>query len=86
MSNKELFEDFDDVSSKLWKQKVQFDLKGKDYNDTLVWESLEGIHVKPFYHPDSTNEVLGLMEHSPKSWKIAQEIYANDVSKTLKNI
>ncbi|MEO0504646.1 MAG: methylmalonyl-CoA mutase subunit beta [Bacteroidota bacterium] len=86
MSNKELFEDFDDVSSKLWKQKVQFDLKGKDYNDTLVWESLEGIHVKPFYHPDSTNEALGLMEHSPKSWKIAQEIYANDVSKTLKNI
>ncbi|MEL6305469.1 MAG: methylmalonyl-CoA mutase family protein, partial [Bacteroidota bacterium] len=86
MGNKRLFEDFDDVSSKLWKQKIQFDLKGKDYNDTLVWESLEGIHVKPFYHPDDTRGIPDAMESSPKDWKIAQEIYANDVLKTLKNI
>ncbi|MEM6892460.1 MAG: methylmalonyl-CoA mutase subunit beta [Bacteroidota bacterium] len=86
MANKRLFEDFDKVSAKLWKQKIQFDLKGKDYNDALVWESLEGLHVKPFYHPDDASVVPGSTENSPKSWKIAQEIYANDVSKTLKNI
>ncbi|KAG1649520.1 Methylmalonyl-CoA mutase large subunit [Nymphon striatum] len=38
--------------SKQWKQKIQYDLKGADYNDALVWESPEGIKVKPFYHAD----------------------------------
>jgi methylmalonyl-CoA mutase len=30
-----LFEDFDPISSKQWKQKIQFELKGADYNETL---------------------------------------------------
>jgi methylmalonyl-CoA mutase len=34
-----LFEDFDPVSSKQWKQKIQFELKGADYNETLIWNS-----------------------------------------------
>ena len=50
----QLFQDFDAVSSKQWKQQIQFELKGADYNDTLIWESLEGIKVKPFYHSDDT--------------------------------
>ena len=28
------------------------DLKGDDYNETLVWKTNEGINVKPFYHAD----------------------------------
>ena len=47
-----LFNDFEKVSSKQWKNQIQYELKGADYNDTLVWESLEGIKVKPFYHND----------------------------------
>tara|TARA_R110002073_G_scaffold40547_1_gene114886 strand:- start:90784 stop:92175 length:1392 start_codon:yes stop_codon:yes gene_type:complete len=47
-----LFDEFSEVSAKQWKQKIQFDLKGADYNETLVWESNEGIKVKPFYHKD----------------------------------
>ena len=61
MSNK-LFEDFDSVSAKQWKQKIQFDLKGANYNDTLIWKTNEGINVKPFYHADdfeSLNNIYG---------------------------
>ena len=47
-----LFEEFNPVSSKQWKQLIQYELKGAEYNDTLVWESPEGIKVKPFYHND----------------------------------
>ena len=36
-----LFDAFEAVSSKQWKQQIQYELKGADYNDTLVWESLE---------------------------------------------
>ena len=37
-----LFNDFEKVTSKQWKNQIQYELKGADYNDTLVWESLEG--------------------------------------------
>ena len=38
-----LFDGFEPVSSKQWKQQIQYELKGVDYNETLVWESPEGI-------------------------------------------
>mgnify|MGYP006375508517 FL=1 len=57
MSN-DLFKEFEPVSSKQWKQQIQFDLKGADYNDTLIWNSPEGIKVKPFYHQDENQQFL----------------------------
>lgn len=75
-----LFNEFEEVSEKAWKQKIQYDLKGADYNDTLVWESPEGIKVKPFYHSDSmpqTGSVRFALEHS---WSIGQEIYAGNAT------
>ena len=53
-----VYSNFDPISSKQWKQQIQFDLKGADYNETLIWESLENIKVKPFYHRDEDNSVL----------------------------
>src|SRR5690606_36315862 len=43
---------FPEVSSKQWKQKIQFELQGGDYNQNLIWKSPEGIDVRPFYHRD----------------------------------
>ena len=31
-----LFKEFEPVSSKQWKQQIQYELKGADYNETLV--------------------------------------------------
>ncbi len=75
----DLFSEFDPVSSKQWKQKIQFDLKGIDYNDALVWESNEGIKVKPFYHNDEA-EFLNI-ETSKKQFLICQSIFVSDVKK-----
>ena len=44
-----LFDEFEGISEKAWKQKIQADLKGLDYNETLLWHTNEGITVKPFY-------------------------------------
>ena len=60
MESKKLFDEFTPVSSKEWKQKIQFELKGADYNETLLWESLEGIKVKPFYHKDDFENKISL--------------------------
>jgi len=76
--DKILFENFREVSAKEWKQKIQYDLKGKDYNKEVVWDSLEGIKVKPFYHADDFPEQNNLETANPRKWKIGHEVYAGN--------
>ena len=75
-----LFNEFEEVSAKQWKQKIQVDLKGADYNDTLVWNSLDGIDVKPFYHPDETP--VPAKVNSPGTWNIVEQIYVSSVERS----
>ena len=83
-TNKPLFSDFETISSKQWKQQIQYELKGADYNETLVWESPEGIKVKPFYHHDEVEESnYNFAINSPKeTFKILQNIFVHDVKKS----
>ncbi len=81
MSKDGLFEEFDTISAKAWKQQIQFDLKGADYNTNLVWESPESISVKPFYHADDF-ESKDIAEIAPvPKWHIGQKIYAGSGKK-----
>lgn len=73
-----LFNEFDEVSAKQWKQKIQYDLKGADYNDTLLWKSPEGIHVKPFYHRDDFDTDFQPVPGQPDSWSIIQHVFIDD--------
>ena len=77
---KTLFSEFDQVSAKQWKQKIQVDLKGADYNDALVWQSTEGINVKPFYHADDFDKKPSPIPGHPNQWSIAQDIFIDDES------
>lgn len=77
-----LFNDFEGVSSKQWKQQIQYELKGADYNETLVWESPEGIKVKPFYHHDETVNPLPV-ETQVSQFKIIQNIFVFDLDKSI---
>jgi methylmalonyl-CoA mutase len=78
---KKIFTEFDSISAKQWKQQIQFELKGADYNETLVWESPEGIKVKPFYHNDDTNVNLNA-NTSNAPFTIVQNIFVHDVKKS----
>ncbi len=78
MSKAGLFDTFSAVSSEQWNQKIKKDLKGVDYDDTLVWESSEGIRVQPFYHSDDS-EQLDLNAHVP-TWNIGQTIAVLDAT------
>ena len=82
--NNELFTDFNPVSAKAWKQKIQFDLKGADYNETLIWQSLEGIHVKPFYHQDDFKKAFSPVPGHPQKWNIGQALFIDDETITNK--
>ena len=77
-----LFDDFNPISSKQWKQKIQFELKGADYNETLVWNSPEDIQVKPFYHKDELNKTYSVTTKATE-FEICQNIFVYDVEKSI---
>jgi methylmalonyl-CoA mutase len=81
VTNNNLFSEFEPISAKQWKQQIQFELNGADYNETLVWESLEGIKVKPFYHNDEIEINLNAIVPT-KPFAIVQNIFVHDVKKS----
>lgn len=72
---------FDNLDSKEWKQLIQYNLKGADYNETLVWESPEGLKVKPFYHSDEDNTNEYPLS-TPTGFAITQKIFVFDIEKS----
>ena len=74
-----LFEEFDSITAKQWKNKVQVELKGLDYNDTLVWGTNDQINVKPLYTKEDINyaEVKPLPKNQ-SDWKIISNYVANE--------
>lgn len=75
-----LFQEFDEVSAKQWKQKIQYDLKGADYNETLVYHSRDGVKIKPFYNAEDVKEPAKVP--SPKNWEICEKIYVASAEKS----
>lgn len=71
---KTLFDEFNPVSAKAWKQKIQVDLKGADYNNTLIWKTNQDIDVKPFYHQDDFKEFPHISDTKSTQWRIGQHI------------
>lgn len=81
--SKKLFNEFEPVSAKAWKQKIQLDLKGADYNDTLIWNSPEGIDVKPFYSVEDV-ENTSLSINIDNSWQICQTMHVENAQNANK--
>lgn len=77
-----LFDDFNPISSKQWKQKIQFELNGADYNETVVWNSPEDIQVKPFYHKDEFSKAFSVTTKAT-NFKICQNIFVYDIEKSI---
>ncbi len=67
--------DFKPSSSTEWKQKIQVDLKGADYNETLLTNTLEGVTIKPFYHLDTFKKLT--IPTPTTNFKICQNIQIN---------
>ena len=71
-----LFNHFNGTTPTAWKQKIQVDLKGADYNETLLWKTEEGIVVKPFYTKEDRANHSG--NNTKFKFNISQSIYIND--------
>lgn len=82
-------QEFPPVSTQSWEETIRKDLKGADYAKKLVWQSEDGLAVKPYYRAE---DIAGLEylnaapgnfpyvrgTHSTGDWRIREEIYADD--------
>ncbi len=57
MGKEKLFQEFDPVSTKDWKEKIIKDLKGADYERKLVWKTKNGFELEPFYRGEDLKEL-----------------------------
>ena len=80
--NDGLFDAFDAVSAKQWKQLIQFELQGADYNETLIWKTNEGVLVKPFYTSEDLKTLPETSNTKATSWHICQTIYVADAKRS----
>ncbi len=92
-NNKEkLFSEFPPVSTQEWEAAIQADLKGADYEKKLIWNTLEGFKVKPYYRAEDI-ETLKYLNTNPgeapylrgnestkNNWEIRQDIESEDLA------
>ncbi len=77
-----LFQEFEEVSAKQWKQKIQYDLKGADYNEKLITHTLHEIDIKPFYTQEDVTEKLQIK--NPSNWNICEKVFVTSESEAAK--
>lgn len=56
--NEFIFERFAPIPKKQWKQKIQFQLNGADYQKTLINTIAEGVNTLPFYTVNDLDKIL----------------------------
>lgn len=93
MEDNKLFSEFPPVSTEKWEEVINKDLKGADYEKKLVWKTIEGFNVKPYYRAEDL-ENLEYLDSNPAQapftrgkhadnnvWDIRQDISEKDVVK-----
>jgi methylmalonyl-CoA mutase len=92
---KKLFTEFPEISTSMWEEKIRSDLKGDDYDKKLIWNSDEGISIKPFYRQEDIEaldyiEVIRNLKNqsdAPNGWLICQQLTpGKKLQKTNKRI
>ena len=60
-----LLDDFPPISTEAWDRAIQVDLKGGDYNKKLLWNTDEGIIVRPYFRREETQDLEPHIEPTP---------------------
>jgi methylmalonyl-CoA mutase len=65
-----LFSEFTPTNFDDWKQQVLKDLKGKSFEDTLLWHTAEGMVLQPYYTSEqvSAGALQGHFEQKTNGW------------------
>jgi len=86
-------DDFPPVSTEKWEEQIHKDLKGADYRKKLIWRSLEGFEIRPYYRREDLQNIKHLAagpaeypyvrgkKDDSNDWFIRQEIDASENQK-----
>jgi methylmalonyl-CoA mutase len=89
MASNHFLLEFPPVSTESWEEVIRRDLKGADYSKKLIWQTAEGLAVKPYYRAE---DIAGLefsdaapgafpyarSDRATGDWLIREEINAAD--------
>ena len=91
--DEKLFTEFPPVTTAEWEAKIREDLKGADYEKKLVYQTYEGIKLKPYYRAEDLSS-LSYLKSNPgeypyvrgnhstcNQWEIRQDVDESDVKK-----
>ena len=88
--------EFPPISTEQWEEKIHQDLKGADYERKLVWKTLEGFKVNPYYRAEDLQgkEYLGALPgeypftrgtETTNNWEIRQDVEITDIRTANEN-
>jgi methylmalonyl-CoA mutase len=95
-SSENLFSEFPGVSKSQWKEKTLLDLKGADFDKKLIWRTLEGFNLQPYYSKEDLNHLAYLKKfessvlnkedghNGPRFWINRESILVNDAESANK--
>jgi len=82
--------EFPPISTQTWEEQINIDLKGKDYDKSLIWKTNEGFNVRPYYRAENL-EGLEFTDSQPgefpfvrgnnrfgNNWLVRQDITVTD--------
>ncbi|HWR99558.1 MAG TPA: methylmalonyl-CoA mutase family protein [Prolixibacteraceae bacterium] len=85
-----LLSEFPPISAATWEEQINIDLKGKDYEKSLIWKTNEGFDVRPYYRAENI-EGLDFPDSIPgqfpfvrgkksagNNWLVRQDIVVTD--------
>ncbi len=91
----EILKHFPAVTTEQWEAKIEKDLKGADYEKKLVWKTMEGFKVRPYYRAEDLQN-LEYLNSAPgefpftrggkadNSWLVRQDIIVKNPSEANK--
>jgi len=91
MTTEQLLKDFPPVTTAAWESVIARDLKGADYEKRLIWQTEEGLAVRPYYRAEDLKRVACLNSapgefpyrrgnRTTGNWQIREEIDAADLA------
>lgn len=92
----QLFNEFSPTSTQKWEEKIAIDLKGADYERKLVWRTLDGFNVKPYYRKEHLAGIDFIYQYpgefpflrgnktTDNTWRIRQDIVVKNIEEANK--
>ena len=83
MSTNNYLESFDKDTTKAWRARVERELKGKSFEDFLIWKSMEGFEIDSWQNKRPNNLNIFLIDKIDINLWLGQDNYLKYVGEEI---